>query len=73
MSAAIEAAAEHGEAELWVFHSSRLARGDGTKGKRSLNLIVAQLLYENVTVRSVRDPAFVTPMLAGIGSEVAHK
>jgi DNA invertase Pin-like site-specific DNA recombinase len=73
MSAAIEAAAEHGEAELWVFHSSRLARGDGTKGKRSLNLIVAQLLYENVTVRSVSDPAFVTPMLAGIGSEVAHK
>jgi DNA invertase Pin-like site-specific DNA recombinase len=73
MRAAIQAATEHGEAELWVFHSSRLARGDGTKGKRSLNLIVAQLLYENVRVRSVTDDTFVTPMLAGIGSEAAHK
>lgn len=73
MQAAIHAAAEHGEAELWVWHSSRLARGDGTKGKRSIMLIVAQLLYENVTVRSVADPTFVTPMLVGIGSEVAHK
>jgi DNA invertase Pin-like site-specific DNA recombinase len=73
MRAAIEAASEHGEAELWVFHSSRLARGNGRKGRRSINLLVAQLLYENVIVRSVADPEFVTPMLAGIGSEVAHK
>ena len=73
MAAAIAAAAEHGEAELWVFHSSRLARGDGTKGKRSIALVVAQLLYENVRVRSVSDDPFVTPMLAGIGSETAHK
>lgn len=73
MTAAIEAAAEHGEAELWVFHSSRLARGDGTKGKRSIGLLVHQLLYENVRVRSVSDDTFVTPMLAGIGSEQAHK
>src|SRR4051794_25954544 len=40
MRAAVDAAADHGEAELWVFHSSRLARGDGTKGKRSVGLIV---------------------------------
>jgi DNA invertase Pin-like site-specific DNA recombinase len=73
MSTAIAAAAEHGEAELWVFHSSRLARGNGRKGRRSINLLVAQLLYEDVIVRSVSDPEFVTPMLAGIGAEVAHK
>jgi site-specific DNA recombinase len=73
MRAAIDAAAEYGQAELWVFHSSRLARGDGRKGHRSVNLIVAQLLYENVTVRSVADDPFVTPMLAGIAGEQAHK
>jgi DNA invertase Pin-like site-specific DNA recombinase len=73
MRTAIDAAAEHGEAELWVFHSSRLGRGNGRKGRRSINLLVAQLLYEDVIVRSVADPEFVTPMLAGIGSEVAHK
>src|SRR5450755_4909662 len=47
MRCAIDAAAEHGEAELWVWHSSRLARGDGSKGKRSISKIVADLLYEN--------------------------
>lgn len=74
MRAAVEAAAEHGEAELWVFHSSRLARGDGRKGRRSLNLICAQLLYENVQVRSVEDDEFVrNPMLVGIASEQNHK
>ena len=36
MAVARAAAAEHGEAELWVFHSSRLARGDGRKGRRSI-------------------------------------
>ncbi|MFA9270794.1 MAG: recombinase family protein [Baekduiaceae bacterium] len=73
MSAAIDAAREDGTAELWVFHSSRLARGDGTKGRRSIQLIVAQLLYENVTVRSVTDPEMVTPMLVGIASTVSNK
>jgi DNA invertase Pin-like site-specific DNA recombinase len=73
MRTAIQAAAEDGEAELWVWHSSRLARGDGTKGKRSIALIVAQLLYENVTVRSATDPEMVTPMLAGIASTVSNK
>jgi site-specific DNA recombinase len=74
MAAAEAAAADYGEAELWVFHSSRLARGDGTKGRRSLNLIHAQLLYENVRVRSVADDEFVrNPMLVGIASEQNHK
>jgi DNA invertase Pin-like site-specific DNA recombinase len=73
MSAAVSAAEQHGEAELWVWHSSRLARGDGRKGRRSINLIVAQLLYANVTVRSATDPEMVTPMLAGIASTVSNK
>jgi DNA invertase Pin-like site-specific DNA recombinase len=70
---ATDAAGDHGEAELWVFHSSRLARGDGRKGKRSIQLVVAQLLYDDVVVRSVADPEMVTPMLAGIASKVAHQ
>jgi site-specific DNA recombinase len=74
MRVAIESGREHGKAELWVFHSSRLARGDGSKGKRSLNLIHAQLLYENVQVRSVADDEFVTnPMLVGIASTQNNK
>ena len=73
MQAAIRAAAEDGEAELWVFHSSRLARGDGTKGKRSIAKLVHDLLYEDVIVRSVSDPEMVTPMLAGIASKVSHQ
>ncbi len=73
MTTAVDAANEHGEAELWVWHSSRLARGDGTKGKRSIQLVVAQLLYENVIVRSVSDPEMVTPMLAGIASKVSNQ
>jgi hypothetical protein len=74
MRAAIDAAAEHGEAELWVFHSSRLARGDGRKGRRGLDLIVAQLRYEDVQVRSVADDEFVrNPMLVGVAAQQNHK
>jgi site-specific DNA recombinase len=77
--AAVEAAKSaalgfDGEAELWVFHSSRLARGDGTKGKRSLNKIHADLLYEDVQIRSVTDDEFmVNPMLVGIASSQNNK
>ena len=73
MTAARQAAAEHGEAELWVFHSSRLARGDGRKGRRGLGKIVFDLLYDDVTVRSVSDPEMVTPMLAGIAGKSNHE
>jgi hypothetical protein len=70
MRAAVEAAAEHGAAELWVFHSSRLARGDGRKGRRSLMKVYADLLYEDVQVRSVTDDEFVrNGMLVGVASE----
>ena len=70
--AAKQAAAEDGEAELWVWHSSRLARGDGTRGKRSIAKLVHDLRYEGVTVRSVTDPEMVTPMLAGIASTISN-
>lgn len=73
MSAARAAAAEHGEAELWVFHSSRLARGDGRKGRRGLGKIVFDLLYDDVIVRSVTDPEMVSPMLAGIAGKSNHE
>lgn len=73
MRAAVEAALEHGEAELWVWHSSRLARGDGTKGSRSIQKVVVDLRYGGVTVRSATDPEMVTPMLAGIASVVSNK
>jgi DNA invertase Pin-like site-specific DNA recombinase len=73
MQAAQAAAAEHGESEIWVWHSSRLARGDGTRGQRSVMKVVADLLYEGVIVRSATDPEMVTPMLAGIASKVANK
>jgi hypothetical protein len=73
MQTAITAAAERGKAELWVFHSSRLARGDGTKGKRSIAKIVHDLLYEDVIVRTATDNEMVTPMLAGIGGKVSNQ
>jgi DNA invertase Pin-like site-specific DNA recombinase len=72
--AAKAAAAEHGEAELWCFHTSRLARGSGRKGSRSFTLLQAQLLYEDVIVRSVSDDEFATnPMLVSIASVQNHK
>ena len=74
MRAAKEAAAEHGVAELWVFHSSRLSRGDGTKGRQGLMKIWADLRYEDVAVRSVSDDESVTnPMLVGIADTQNHK
>ncbi len=74
MRAAKEAAAEHGVAELWVFHSSRLSRGDGIKGRQGLMKIWADLRYEDVAVRSVSDDESVTnPMLVGIADTQNHK
>src|SRR3712207_604867 len=46
-----------------------MAPGAGARSE----LIVAQLRYENVTVRSVTDPEMVTPMLVGIASTVSNK
>jgi len=68
------AAAEHGEAEVWVFHTSRLARGSGKKGQRSYMKLWADLFEADVQVRSVTDDEFATrPMLVGFASEQNHK
>lgn len=75
MRAACGAAMEYGEAELWVFHSSRLARGSGLRNQaRSLLEIFTEARRAGVTLRSVEDDPFVTnQMLIGIAAEQAHK
>src|SRR4051794_15627506 len=75
MLAARQAAGEHRTAELWVFHSSRLARGDGSKAQgRSLLKVYADLLADGVSLRSVTDDEFLTnPLLVGVASVQNHK
>lgn len=74
IDAATAAAAEYGEAELWIFHTSRAARGSGRKGQRSFMKLWADLLYADVQVRSVADDEFATrPVLVGVASEQNHK
>ena len=61
IQAAVNAADEDGEAELWVWHSSRLGRGTGKKGKaRALGAVFYQLREHGVTIRSALDDAYVT-------------
>jgi len=74
--AAVTAAAdERGEAELWVWHSSRLARGSGKKNEaRALGKLFWDLLERGVTIRSVQDDEFVTnASLIGIASTQNYK
>jgi DNA invertase Pin-like site-specific DNA recombinase len=74
IAAAKAAAAEFGEAELWCFHTSRLARGSGRKGQRSYMKLWADLYEADVQVRSVTDDEFaLRPVLVGIASEQNHK
>jgi DNA invertase Pin-like site-specific DNA recombinase len=51
---AVEAATEHGEAELWVQHSDRLARGDGLTADHFGEVYFA-LRRQSVRLRSVQD------------------
>jgi DNA invertase Pin-like site-specific DNA recombinase len=75
LEAAITTAVAAAPSELWVFHSSRLARGSGERDEaRSLMELLVYLRRRNVTVRSVEDDAFVTNrMLWGVAEELAHK
>jgi DNA invertase Pin-like site-specific DNA recombinase len=51
-----KAASDHGEAELWVQHSDRLARGEGRKGTaRHLGKLFFDLKWAGVEIRSVQD------------------
>jgi DNA invertase Pin-like site-specific DNA recombinase len=61
IAAAIAAARQDGEAELWCWHSSRLARGTGRKGQaRALGALFYELRSEGVAIRSALDDPYVT-------------
>lgn len=53
---AAESARAHGEAELWVQHSDRLARGDGRTADHLAEIFFA-MRRQNVRLRSVQDDA----------------
>jgi DNA invertase Pin-like site-specific DNA recombinase len=55
MQHAEELVLEHGQAELWVQHSDRLARGDGIRARHTVE-IGLWALKRGVTVRCVQDP-----------------
>ncbi|MGH2762800.1 MAG: recombinase family protein, partial [Thermoleophilaceae bacterium] len=75
IAAAKRAAAEHGGAELWVFHSSRLVRGSGKmRAARALGEVFYDLRRHGVTLRSVEDDAYVTDeAFVGMASKMANK
>src|SRR5829696_3143466 len=75
MEGAKEAAAEQGKAELWVFHSSRLARGSGLKNEsRALGEVYYALKRHGVSLRSVEDDPYVTDeAFVGMASKMANK
>jgi DNA invertase Pin-like site-specific DNA recombinase len=75
LAAAVAAADEHGSAELWVFHSSRLGRGSGRKAEaRSVMEVFVYCRRHGVTLRSVSDDLYVTDEAAvGMASKMANK
>ena len=75
INAAVAAAAEHGHAELWAFHSSRFGRGSGKLGEaRALGKLFYDLRAQGVALRTVEDDEFVTnEQLIGIASSQAAK
>jgi site-specific DNA recombinase len=75
ISAAKRAASEHGESELWVFHSSRLARGSGRiREARALGEVFYDLRRHGVTLRSVEDDPYVRDeAFVGMASKMANK
>jgi DNA invertase Pin-like site-specific DNA recombinase len=75
IEAAVAAAAEHGRAELWAFHSSRFGRGSGKLGEaRAVGGLFYDLRAQGVSLRTVEDDEFVTnEQLIGIASSQASK
>ena len=75
IDAAVAAAAGHGHAELWAFHSSRFGRGSGKLGEaRALGGLFYDLRSRGVSLRTVEDDEFVTnEQLIGIASSQAAK
>jgi DNA invertase Pin-like site-specific DNA recombinase len=72
---AYELADEGQDVEIWVWHSSRLARGTGKKGgKRALGKLLYDLRERGVLVRSVQDNEFTTnEQLWGIASSQSSR
>jgi DNA invertase Pin-like site-specific DNA recombinase len=75
MATAKAAAAEHGQAELWVFHSTRLARGSGRiREARALGEVFYDLRRHGVALRSAEDDPYVTDeAFIGMASKMANK
>jgi DNA invertase Pin-like site-specific DNA recombinase len=75
MATAKAVAAEQGQAELWVFHSTRLARGSGRKREaRALGEVFYDLRRHGVALRSVEDDPYVTDeAFIGMASKMANK
>ncbi|HWM63597.1 MAG TPA: recombinase family protein [Solirubrobacterales bacterium] len=75
MATAKAAAAEHGQAELWVFHSTRLARGSGrVREARALGEVFYDLRRHGVALRSAEDDPYVTDeAFIGMASKMANK
>ena len=75
LEAAMACAIQHAPSELWVFHSSRLARGSGRKAEgRSLLRIYVDLLEQDVTIRSVEnDGAFQHGAMVAIQGDTDHQ
>lgn len=75
IQAALAAAREDGQAELWCWHSSRLARGTGKKGQaRALGALFYELMAQGVTIRSALDDPYVaTEEFIGMASRQSAK
>jgi DNA invertase Pin-like site-specific DNA recombinase len=75
IATAKRAASDYGRAELWVFHSSRLARGSGkVREARALGEVFYDLRRHGVTLRSVEDDPYVTDeAFVGMASKMANK
>jgi len=72
--AAVQAAEQHGQAELWVWKSNRLARGSGRRSEaRSLLELFSDLRRQGVTLRSVTDNEYLREEFVGMASRMAHK
>ena len=72
---AIDAADEHGEAELWANTSARFGRGTGRRDEaRAIGELFYELRRKGVRLHAVQDDELVAnEMLVGIGSTIAAK
>lgn len=72
--AAVDAVERHGQAELWVWKSNRLARGSGRRDEaRSLLELFTDLRRQGITLRSVTDDEYLREEFVGMASRMAHK